>query len=587
MNLRAWFFPAAATVLWLAQFNAAADPAAVFGVAHVDGKYYLTKEDFLDEGADQILATGTKVIKLYLTPQRYPWNSDWPADLHSLVEVAQTPYFKSVFSKPFSTYILTAFSIGRDDQYWTSGLTADQAADETRQFYELTKYLLTAYKGTGKTFVLQHWEGDWALRHGSPKPYDASYTPTPTAVHGMIQWLNARQAGIVKARAEIGQTDVHVYGAAEANRLEDSMAGKPGVANSVLPHTTVDLASYSAYNFLDTPERLAKAVDYLAAHLPPTAAFGQNPHSVYLGEFGYPENGREGLEGLNRRIDNADSVVTSKGLPWAVFWEVYCNEPLDKTLPLPLNGKENDHNLRGFWMVKPDGTPGLAWHRYRQLFIAADPNRATTMAIKSSLHEVFRDEFNRPDGLDLGPGWTQAAHYGVVNKQLINHRLQLNIPNGHDIPWGSATLNLDNANILGHGLEVGEYFEITLRRLSEQGGLGVELFDSDQLRVGGDLKAGTSTLKAWNGTTWTPVAFDNHGQPVQFDWNIAHTVGVRFDSADGYRTTFSYYVDGRYAGSWLIATPNKTLDKIGVYAQSRTGGAAFEFGDLKVYARQR
>jgi hypothetical protein len=359
------------------------------------------------------------------------------------------------------------------------------------------------------------------------------------------------------------------------------------VANSVLPYTTVDLASYSCYGFLDTPERLAQAVDYLAAHLPATALFGRNPHSVYLGEFGYPENGQGGIETLNRRIDNAITVVNGKGLPWAVFWEVYCNEPVSNAPPPPLNGKTNDHNLRGFWMVRPDGTPGMAWHRYRRLFITADPERATTTAIKSGLAQVFSDDFNRPDGKELGAGWAQTSHYGVVNEQIMEHRLQFKIPDGHDIPWGSATLDLRNRAILGRGLEVGDYFELTLRRLSEQGGLGVELFDSDQLRVGGNLTAGPSALQAWNGTTWVPVAFDDHGQPVKFDWNTPHTLGVRFDSADGHRTSFSYYVDGSYAGSWLIATGNRTLDKIGVYAQSRTAGAAFEFGDLKVYARQR
>lgn len=564
-----------------------AGPENVFGIAHVDGKYYLTTEDFLNEGTDQILATGSKVIKLYLTPERYPWNSDWPKDPGSLVQLAQTPYFKSVLAKPFNTYILTVYSLGREDHYWTVGITSEQAADETRQFYELSKYLLTAYKGTGKTFVLQHWEGDWALRHGAPKAYDANYLPTPTAVKGMIEWLNARQAGIVQARKEIGPTDVHLYGAAEVNRLEDSMAGKPGVANSVLPHTTVDLVSYSCYGFLDTSERLAQAVDYLAAHLPATAVFGRNPHSVYLGEFGYPENGQEGLDGLNRRIDNALTVVKSKGLPWAVFWEIYCNEPVNNALPLPLNSKENNHNLRGFWMVKPDGSPGLAWHRYRRLFITADPKRTTSKAIKSKLTQIFCDDFNRPDGKDLGAGWSQTSHYGVVNERLLHHQLQFSIPNGHDIPWGSATLDLKDRAILGRGLEVGDYFEITLRRLSEQGGLGVELFDSDQLRLGSDLKAGTSTLQAWNGTTWVPVAFDDHGRPVKFDWNTSHTLGVCFDSADGHRTTFSYYLDGHYAGSWLIATSNKTLDNIGVYVQSKTAGAAFEFGNLKVYAKSR
>ena len=254
----------------------------------------------------------------------------------------------------------------------------------------------------------------------------------------MIQWLNARQAGIVRARHEMAGTDVRVYGAAEANRLEDSMAGKPGVANSVLPFTTVDLASYSAYNFLDTPERLAQAVDYLAAHLPPTAAFGQNPHSVYLGEFGYPENGSEGLAGVNRRIDNALNVVQSKGLPWAVFWEVYCNEPLASAPPPPLNGKGQDRQLRGFWMVKPDGTPSLAWHRYRHLFATSDPGRATAQAVKAKLLQAFVEDFNRPDGPELGRGWSQASHYGVVHEGLRNHRLVLQVPDGHDIPWGSA-----------------------------------------------------------------------------------------------------------------------------------------------------
>ena len=571
---------------WTTTWAAQPDPARVFGAAHVDGKYYLSGQDFLDEGADQVLATGTKVIKLYLTPKRYPWNSSWPKDLHRLVQVAQSPYFKSVFAKPFSTYILTAYALGRPEHYWTAGVTAEQKADETRQFYELSKYLLKTYRGTGKTFVLQHWEGDWALRHDAPKAYDAAYLPTPVAVQGMIDWLNARQAGIVQARREIGPSDVHVYGATEANRLEDSMVGKPGVANSVLPFTTVDLVSYSCYNFLDTTERLAKAVDYLAAHLPATAIFGRNPHSVYLGEFGYPEYGAEGLAGLNRRIDNALSVVQCKGLPWAVYWEIYCNEPLRGAPAPPLNGKSHDGDLRGYWLVKPDGTPALAWHRLRRLFATADAGRATAQAVKGSLSRVLVEDFKRPDGPELGPGWSQAAHYGVVHELLGHHRLVLRVPDGHNIPWGSATLDLCDFNLLRHGLVVGDYFELTLHRMSPQGGLGVELFDSDQLRVGSGLGPAPSPLQAWNGTTWTPVAFDAHGQPLNYDWNLPHTLGVRFDSADGHQATFSYYLDGQYAGSWLVATANRTLDKIGVYVQSATADSAFEFADLQVYSSQ-
>ena len=210
----------------------------------------------------------------------------------------------------------------------------------------------------------------------------------------------------------------------------------------------------------------------------------------------------------------------------------------------------------------------------------------TTAAIKSKLVQVFEDPFDRPDGKALGPGWTQAAHYGFVNEQILDHRLRLDIPNGHDIPWGSATLDLGNPAILGRGLQVGDYFEVSLRRLSREGGLGIELFDSDQLRVGSDLTSGPSGLLAWNGTTWVLIAFDDHGQPVTFNWNLPHVLGVHFDSADGYRATFSYYLDGNYAGSWLVATRSKTLDKIGIYVQSRTDGADFEFRNLRVYARR-
>lgn len=222
--------------------------------------------------------------------------------------------------------------------------------------------------------------------------------------------------------------------------------------------------------------------------------------------------------------------------------------------------------------------------------VRPDDAAASAKAIKSQLKLVFMDDFNRPDGTNLGTAWTEAAHYGVVNRTIAHLHLRFEIPDGKDIPWdsapwGSATLDLAHPAILGHGLQPGDYFEIKLRRLSREGMMGVELFDSDQLRVGGDLTPGVSPLQAWNSATWVPVSLDAHGAPVAFDWNKTHTLGVLFDSADGEHATFSYYVDDDYAGTWVIHTANKTLDKIGVYAQSKTPGAAVEFDDLKVYGK--
>ena len=179
---------------------------------------------------------------------------------------------------------------------------------------------------------------------------------------------------------------------------------------------------------------------------------------------------------------------------------------------------------------------------------------ATAQAVKSGLVLACTENFKGPDGKNSGVGWTQAAHYGVVNERILHHQL---------------------------------YFEITLRRLSLEGGLGVELFDSDQLRVGSDLVRGASALMAWNGTTWVPIAFDKQGSPLKLDWNVRHTIGVRFDSADGHHAHFSYYLDGRYVGSWTVNRAETELDKIGVYAQSKTSNARFEFSDLKVYTGPR
>jgi hypothetical protein len=434
--------------------------------------------------------------------------------------------------------------------------------------------------------VLQHWEGDWALRDDhTGHIYDPKVTPTPLAIESMIRWLNARQAGINAARAEIKDSDVHVYGACECNRLEDSMEGKPGVANSVLPHTTVDLASYSSYVSLTSPERLSKAVDYLVSQLPPTAVFGKSSHSVYLGEYGYPENGTDGAAGVNARINTVVEVVKAKELPWAVLWEAYCNELKKDAPPPPLNGKENIPHLMGYWLVKPDALPSVAWHRHRQLIITSDPSRATSGAIKSKLTPLFHDDFARTDGTDIGPGWKQSAHYGPIGGHLADHKLQLDIADGTTIQWTSDTLDLKDPAILGRGLNVGEYFEVAMQRLDHHGHAGVELFDSDQLRVGSNMPDDASPLHAWNGTTWVPITVDDRGGAVAFDWNQTHTLGVRFDSADGHFATFSYYVDDRYAGSWLVRTGNRTLDKIGIFAQSDRSGSRFAFSRIEVFAQ--
>jgi hypothetical protein len=159
----------------------------------------------------------------------------------------------------------------------------------------------------------------------------------------------------------------------------------------------------------------------------------------------------------------------------------------------------------------------------------------------------------------------------------------MEIPSGDKIPWGSATVHLTDSHILGHGLHPGDYFEFTMQRLSPAGSLGVELFDSDQLRQGSGISRGPSSLESWTGKTWTPISIDSVGHFTKFNWSQPHTVGVHFTSADGNFATFAYYVDGQYAGSWIIRTKNRSLDRLGFYCQSDHSDSRFMYSALRIY----
>jgi hypothetical protein len=336
----------------------------IIGITHVDGKYHLTDKDFLNEGADRILALGSRVIKVWFHNPRksYSYNSQWP-ETNSLIEIAETKYFQKLFEKSFTTYILMCFSMGRSAAYWRSGITTEQKLDEQEQFYELAKYLLTKYRGTGKTFVLQHWEGDWLIRGN----YDRKADPTLKAISGMIGWLNARQEGVNQARKEIGTNDVWVYHAAEVNRVVSTIKqGRPNMVDKVLPHTKLDLVSYSAWDataeYSENPQILRDALDFIAKNMPDSIAFGDK--NVYLGEFGIPAN-RFSPERIKKVVPGAVETALNWGCPYIVYWQLYCNELKDDRQKPPV--KSNDA-VRGFWLIRPDGTQTRTWDYFYRLF---------------------------------------------------------------------------------------------------------------------------------------------------------------------------------------------------------------------------
>ena len=337
----------------------------IIGSSHVIPRYYFGEEDCLNQGADVLLEMGSKVIKIWYynggeTPDiMYPWNSNWPTNITSLADGLNNTHYTELFNKPFKTFVMNVASFvdPKDPYYWKDSITQPQIDQEEAEFYEFTKALLQKYAGTGKTFILQHHEGDWHTRGHT----DANVDPLPGVHERMILWLNARQSGVTKAREEVDAQNVFVYHAAELNLVAKSMLeDKPNIVNKVLPFTHLDLVSYSCYDtcigpaLTGNPEQLRMAVQYIKQHMPDSAAFGDN--NVYLGEYGIPENNYT-PEQIETVMTNTVTTGLVEKCPYIIYWQLYDNEIINTNAALPITSNDD---VRGFWLVKPDGTK--SWH---------------------------------------------------------------------------------------------------------------------------------------------------------------------------------------------------------------------------------
>ena len=232
---------------------------------------------------------------------------------------APPPHPRQLFSMNFTTFVLVAYSTNGNGSinYWNQGISDAEVAEETRQFHDLTLFLAQTFPS--KTFVLQHWEGDWSVRGH----YDPSMKPTAAAIHAMRRWLGARQAGVSLARQRLGGR-ASVLCASEVNLVHTSMTkGFPNIVDSVIPYVALDLISYSSYDTMCTANFLP-ALRYIEAHHNRTEA--SPPTAVYVGEFG--EKARltppNVVENCVRNV--VANALGAFGAPYVLYWEVYGNQ---------------------------------------------------------------------------------------------------------------------------------------------------------------------------------------------------------------------------------------------------------------------
>ncbi len=211
----------------------------VLGTQTIGPKYKFTNEDALIETAKAIYDMGSRSLKISLSVSSYPGVSGSYSTLTSLVR--DNASFRQTIDMPFRNYFFWA----RSHANWADGYSEAERTEDSIQIYDLTKYLLSHYNNTGKTFYLGHWEGDWYLLPN----YDRNYVPSDERCANMAKWLRTRQNAIDKAKNEGGFNNVMVYGYVEVNQVVDAkFSSKKRVVNCVLPLTNVDFVSYSSYD---------------------------------------------------------------------------------------------------------------------------------------------------------------------------------------------------------------------------------------------------------------------------------------------------------------------------------------------------
>ena len=301
----------------------------VLGTQAIGGRYQFTDEPPLVEAARAILGMGSNTIKFSLDSDKR--DGLQPKSLTEAVRDARS--VSTVLNLPFSNYLLWAYPISSK----SNRFRPDSLPGEYKEMYDLTRYLLQTYAGTGKSFYLGNWEGDWHLTHLKP-----DYVPTDEEVQNMTAWISARQKAVDDARRDTPALNVHVYCYLEVNRVVDAMQGKIRLTNAVLPKTNVDFVSYSSYDSLggNIEANLPKALDYIQDHLPPKT--GISGKRVFIGEYGFAALGRSPADqdALSRRVMRSGLAW---GCPFVLYWEMFNNE-------VTPDGKQ-----KGFWLIDDHG----------------------------------------------------------------------------------------------------------------------------------------------------------------------------------------------------------------------------------------
>ena len=320
------------------------------------------------EGAQEIYKMGSNVLKTF-----GPTGEIYAEDRRFMD-------FREVLADFDFTYIYLWVDSG---PYWQGPYWASEKERVYNDMYAFAKNLLTDYNDTGKTFYIGHWEGDWYLLGG----FDTSKKKVgDDNIQGMAEWLNVRQQAIEDAKRDTPHTNVHVWGYAEANRTTDIANGSERVVNTVLPQTSVDYLSYSAYDLQGlSGEEIKTHIGYMDGMIPAKAGVLNRGKRVFVSEMAFSAE----AFGYNQKKHNDKNIEAfikffNAGVSQILYWEMYSNEA------------QKDKNL-GFWLIDDQGQKWQLYYSFKAFYCNA----------KEYVRETIAANGEAPDSAAFNP-WASA-----------------------------------------------------------------------------------------------------------------------------------------------------------------------------------
>lgn len=384
--------PACLVLLQVACSSTSA-PKAVFstsaGTQTIGVRYQFTDKSALVETAEEIRNLGCDTLKIALTPQ-YPDNYRMTRDpqIKTVLDLVQSkPSFRQVMDMPFRNIMLWVYPFSDTKAGFFKGVIPPAEADGIyREMYDFTAWLLNTYSGSGKTFFIGNWEGDW---HMLREQYDYNLDPTPETIQGAIDWFNLRQRAIADAVRNTEHHGVQVYYYIELNHVRKSLDhDRPTIVNRVLPHIKTDFVSWSSYDITTQAakqggdagrQRVHDALDYIEKHLPESDIPGKR---VFIGEYGFHLGQVDSPEQQKEFAARIMKWGLEWGCPFILYWELYCNE---------IEKETGEH--RGYWLIDQNGEKQPVWTLHRDFLKKA--NRFVRIFEKRNDRLPSQAEYNR------------------------------------------------------------------------------------------------------------------------------------------------------------------------------------------------